>query len=283
MLKEMRKVKPERGQRPAAGPSTKPAAVFLLSRRGAVAAAAMAGAIALSTLLPQAGRAAEFKLVEGGQFELCRRYAENLALFSKLPRWPCEIPLDRRFSEFREVPWEALDPGEHLDVVEEIVKRLLDRKILLFDHFIFGNEIKAEDRARENQIWQRARPEIMAKIEAGEVGLGRARIDLNHDGAADTVYRFGRSRCEAPYPEPHRSFYWTYHVLERDEPFLSAEMRLHAQDPYDAFYHRGRIYFARPVSGGGLLVMEPQMVRNGNEYGVIRVCDFETLKQGDDQ
>lgn len=245
------------------------------------AAAVLVGAIAMSASAANPAFAVEFKLVKGQQFELCRRYAENLAQFPKLPAFPCEIPVDKRFTEFREVRWETLHPQEHLDIVEEAVKRLLDRKLLMSDRFRYAEEITAEDRARAETLWQDARPEIMAKIEAGDVGLGRARIDINHDGAADTVYRFGRNRCDVPYPEPHRSFYWTYHVLERDQPFLSAEMRRRAGTPFDAFYHRGRVYLAYPSFE--LLVMEPKMVRNGNEYAVIRVCEFEILKQEDDR
>ncbi len=57
-------------------------------------------------------------------------------------------------------------------------------------------------------------------------------------------------------------------------------MRLYAQNPYDAFYHRGHVYLALPLTEA-LLVMEPKMVANKTEFGIIRVCEFDTLEQGE--
>jgi hypothetical protein len=227
-------------------------------------------------------RAAEFRLVKGKQYELCRQLGENLKLFPELRINPqlrinqCEIPFDPRFSDFREIRWESLDPGRHMDVIREINMKKHDRAALL-RRWKWG----PEDEAREAALWERLKPEVEAMIAAGEVGLGRTRMDLNHDGKLDTVYRYGRFRCDVRYPEPHQSFAWTYSVLQRDDPDLNWALRGRAGFPYFAFYFEGRVYLARlPAAQEGFYVSEPTWVPQTHGLAMVTVCVFDSIEPG---
>lgn len=233
--------------------------------RAVTALALVAGLAGASAEAPaqdadvQAGSVGRFTLSKGGQYTLCRDFAENLRLLEPLPEDACNIPIDPRFTDFREIRWESLEPAENLDLLREIVIRIADRTGDL-------------DEEGQRRVWEEQRPALMQRIDAGDVELGRAAFDLNHDGTRDTVYRYGRYPCTVPDTERRRSFFWSYHVLQGD---LGRKLRNYSWRGYHAFYHRGRAYLAEFLPQHGMLVIEPAATRGGYGLSMLPVCEFD--------
>ncbi len=210
--------------------------------------------------------AVELKIAKGARYQICREFTENLRSFPTLFKEPpIEVPIDPRFKDFRKITWEALDPKEHEDVLREVTIRNKDR-------------LNRKTKEVQDAIWQEVKPDVLARAQKGDIGLGRTRMDLNHDGVAETVYRYGYNKWPSAYPEPRLVYAWTYHVLERDQPKASRDLRVHSGSPYDAFYHRGRVYLASPGFNFGFSVIEPTDVRIVGGLNMRHVCEIEVTK-----
>ncbi len=212
-------------------------------------------------------QATEFELVKGGRYELCRTFHENLKLFPDLPQTVTEVPLDPRFEDFRPIHWEDLDPLAHERIIREIVIREADWRASRTWPGMSAEEQEA--------AWQDRKDDIVGRAQDDRIGFGRARFDINHDGEAETVYRFGYHQWPARYPEPHMTYAWQYHVMPWDQEKASRQLRRYSTQGFDAFLHKGRVYMTTLGSLRGIVVIEPRDVEIVGSLNLRYVCEFQ--------
>lgn len=158
----------------------------------------------------------------------CERYVQNLNSFKAPPHMTCERKINPEFSEFSEPKWETLDPMAHMDVIEGILRQILEQSAR--NRWRKGNGYQAKLRELYpetptvadmkaagittptiSEMWVKSRKAAIdaewvivgkARLEGmvtlfkeKKRWLGRTRFDINNDGSPDTVYRIGGRGC----------------------------------------------------------------------------------------
>ncbi|HYC44898.1 MAG TPA: hypothetical protein VED01_05375 [Burkholderiales bacterium] len=134
-----------------------------------------------------------YRSTDGNRYEICRLYERNLNRFCGGPVMVCERKIHGAFArEFSAPKWETLAPEAHLEIVAEVIRS----RITVASDCVNGCAVAW----REKQ-WREYRPDLMRKLRQQQVTLARVRLDLNHDGERELVYRLTEGTCE---PEPGR-------------------------------------------------------------------------------
>jgi hypothetical protein len=196
----------------------------------AVRLALVVGAAVLTAAV-QAAYAGSFTLIEGKQYELCREYAKNLAAFPDLSDKTYEWPLDPKLKDFAKPRWEAVDVQQHMDIVKTL--------------YIWSYR-GYEGRFDPEQIWQSKSAEVLADIARDTVRLEMAKIDFNHTGSADIVYRYYHelpARDKANSSGTQAQGYW-YTYRSSLDARLSDQFRTYESFDsfFDSFLFKGRFY-----------------------------------------
>lgn len=206
--------------------------------------------------------AVEFELEKGRQFELCRDMAANLAAFPDLMPEPFDLPFDPKLEDFRWVEWTPLNPVEHVDVLRQSV--------------LWRWNFKGPEEALA--IWEREMSLLLEMAEKGEVLLQEAHFDANHDGQRERVYRFSRLdqyKWPATYDPRGWAPAWHMIVMPEDDAKAHKDMEPHwARGGGVPFYYKGRIFYFDPAF---LNIDEPKRAREGEDFGLIRVCRFKAI------
>ncbi|WP_020592406.1 hypothetical protein [Kiloniella laminariae] len=209
--------------------------------------------------------AAEFQLVKGNQFELCQDYKQNLDYYPELEETPMYIPFHLDFSDFREVEWVDLVPGEYL---EEI-------KIHVQDQWDLRGRLTEEERFVQ---WEKRKDKILQKLAEGTLRLGKASFDANHDGNRETVYRFGQHIWPSLYKEDGFTFAWSLFVRPADDERASQQLRAYSRTPLIPFYYKGRVFYLGGGGGYEFEILEPNELSTLNKVHLRNVCMFKIIK-----
>jgi hypothetical protein len=202
-------------------------------------------------LLPGAAEAGRYVLEEGGRYELCREFAAALAEARSFAPDTWEWPVSPRFPDFRKPRWEVLDPVKERDLTLRLGHDRLAAK-QQSPEVLEGNE----------RLFRQTLEEGFSK---GEVRLERTRVDLDHNGTTETLYRVRLVQGNA----------WGFYLDSTEDPDLASRYHRRAlTSGVDALLHRGRFYLiVNHVPD--LSVVETQRVGPLNELAAIPVCEFD--------
>lgn len=220
--------------------------------------------------------AAEYKLIKGRQFELCRTLEQNLNSFKDQPPMVCERKFNPRFKDFSVPKWEPLDPKANMDLLEQIYKE----KILIG----WGVPRERVDTAWLHQAWEKRKPEVEQKIANRQLSLSKARFDLAHKGEQVTVLKLVDDGCDpvkqfafVNQPDP------TFHVFDENTGKVDPRYRDTVNFTADAFFYQGRIRLATWSGNPNLKGPELDVYETFwtlDEFGIKLhpVCTYRYLK-----
>ncbi len=131
-----------------------------------------------------------YKLVHGKGNPVCRKFGQNLNSFCDQPPMRCELAIHPDFAKDFSFPkWESLDPLANIELVAELVRSLAS-----VAHDCTG---ECDKNWRELQ-WQKYKPKLLEGARYGCIHFSRARLDINHDGRKELVFRLMGKDCPAP-------------------------------------------------------------------------------------
>lgn len=201
-------------------------------------------------------------LEKGSQCTLCqtlKREFENITISEK--RF-CNLSIFLNNSRFTKISWLPLDISSNLEVAREIFLR-----------YQLGLDFLVQE--KRQSFWKNNQSVFKSQVEKGILKIERARFDLDYDKKSETVYRLATYPCKEPQ-KTQVSWYWSYHVLERDDPLLSKHILGYRLSPFEAFTFEGRTYlFFYDPSDNFVGVYEPQSVRDGYDLAMPLVCEFK--------
>ncbi|AQQ67179.1 hypothetical protein Mag101_05655 [Microbulbifer agarilyticus] len=158
----------------------------------------------------------KFKLMVGGQYALCRDYVEmiNMVGYSDIPI--CKREVLPTFPGFRSVKWVQIEDKQEIQRVKEDQVRM-DRKW------------SSSKKEKVDKFWLSEKN----KMDQGDWPvLHMSRIDMDHDGQQETVYRFTVS-------QPHRE---KYDVCTQAESYF---VKFDDEEKNEFIYSKGRGYANR--------------------------------------
>lgn len=178
--------------------------------------------------------AAEYRLIKGRDFELCRALEQNLNVFKDDPPMVCERKFDARFKDFRVPNWEPLDAKENRDLLEQIYKAQFSLAVT-----------KDSDKKFAEEKWLKFKPELEKKLGEGRVFLSKSRFDLAHNGEHVTVLKLVDNGCD---PVKHIRFVNqpdpTLHVFVDDTTELDPRYARTARFMAEPFFYQGRVHLS---------------------------------------
>jgi len=215
--------------------------------------------------------AGSWQLTRGGRYLLCRRFLANLNSFPDLGRFPLVIPIRGDLPYFHKPKWTPLDTTQHFDLVKRLTIREIGSRV---------RDVRYSDPEADHEAWMAEEAKVKREMDAGLLRLEQTRLDFDHDGLRETVYRLARPIGEL------RELPWSYHVLAppsdrrpqvrtTGRSGLDVSTHIEANERFDSFFHEGRFYLVG-VRGSyvGLVVYEPTTVRGGAAVGFVPVCNF---------
>jgi hypothetical protein len=256
-------------------------------RRSAVRArrslVTFAGLACLAPLLLWSGSAHSrtFELIYGKQFALCRAFQNNLAAFPDLSEKTYEWPLDPKLTDFKKPRWRPVDIRQRMDMI---------RMLHEWNYNPLG-DVGEDAPAREkfaNSSWERDSHLIPDAIAKGLARLEGTRLDFDHDGTVDTVYRYFHQIPEVLRPQvatrgPTEGYWYVYLDDGADKAFKPFQEYSRWDVLYDSFLYRGRFYLIA-WQYGQLRISEPHKFLHGTkasdaDFALIEVCRFRPLDE----
>jgi hypothetical protein len=238
---------------------------------------------------------ARYELKKGRQYELCRDYVDALnAMKRKLPM-ACGRHFPPEFEKFSKPKWTPLDPKEQ--------PNSFYRQMYLV---IYQKEITEKG---WTWFWK---DRIQPALESDSAELAKARIDIDHNGVVETVFRFRFTGCEVRKawfrdgilfrdgkglgPEGFQ-----YYVLNEKTGELDPRYGGHTLDSGGGgalsglFYYQGRVYIDKanilpstfshpPKPDGYLKVFEPASRVDSTShlrFGSRQVCTVKVFYEMD--
>lgn len=191
-----------------------------ITRQALLAGAAIA--------LMSAAQAGEYKLIEGGQYELCRDLERNLNTFKDEPPMVCGIRINPDFEDFDVPDWEPMQAKDHVNLLKQ----------LFWEQNIHKGGYTPKAVAKE---WKKYKFVLAEKISLGTVHLWKAQFDIDHDGKMDAVIKVADDQCN-----PVDDFYWptdpNLFVLVPNSNSLNPNFSSLRLFRFDAFLRTGRTY-----------------------------------------
>lgn len=130
-----------------------------------------------------------YKLIHGEGNPVCRKLGKNLNRFCDKPPMRRELAIHPDFSkDFAFPKWEDLDPQANIALAAEA-----HRSWAVVAH---DCKAKCDTEERERQ-WQLVRAQFLEAARQGCLRFSRARIDINHDGKKELVFRLV-GNCSKP-------------------------------------------------------------------------------------
>ena len=222
-------------------------------------------------------------LLKGKHYQICQDIEAGLEKLGGLPERYCGVPLERFGSEFSEIGWEQLDPSENMDIVKEVValRRLSSEGGRLRESARLGPSNK--DRALIDEAWSVMQEITESAIRANYFSLQRSKFDISNSGSQEIVYRFERKSdnytCTSLADEDSAGL-WSYHVLSRDNHFLSRQSAASTLGPGDFIFYRGRPFLLNHMRHG-LAVIETNAVKSRGTFYQLGVCVFRSSQFSD--
>lgn len=168
--------------------------------------------------------AAEYKLVRGQQYELCREFEKNLNSFKNEPPMVCERKLNPEFKNFWKPKWKDVDSQNNMGIINR------------FSEYKYQKN-KYEKTYLKN--WEK----ILTNIDEGVVSLQIAFFDLDFDGRDEPVYKLKPFRCD-PAVEYYVAPIPYLFVMNKNNKILNTKYRRIFRSTYDPFFYKGRIYLS---------------------------------------
>jgi hypothetical protein len=209
----------------------------------------------------QQGRA-NISLGKSYQQKICQALKPELENIKISQKRFCNLSIFLNNSRFTKISWLPLDISSNLEVAREIFLR-----------YQLGLDFLVQE--KRQSFWKNNQSVFKSQVEKGILKIERARFDLDYDKKLETVYRLATYPCQEPQ-KTQVSWYWSYHVLERDDPLLSPHILGYRLSPFEAFIFEGRTYlFFYDPSDNLVGVYEPQSVRDGYDLAMPLVCEFK--------
>jgi len=122
-----------------------------------------------------------YKLVHGKGNPICRKLGENLNRFCDQPPMRRELAIHPDFAkDFAFPKWEDLDPQANIELVAEAHRSWA----------VVAHDCKAKcDTGERERQWQLVRAQFLEAARRGCLRFSRARVDINHDGKKELVFR----------------------------------------------------------------------------------------------
>lgn len=133
--------------------------------------------------------------------------------------------------------WENLDPAAHWDILEQVIRSRAAKVPTSCNE-----ECK---KTWQDKQWRENRPKLTEGIRQGLVKLDRARVDLNHDGKRELVYRLTEGDCKAQPGAEHPGFAGLATLMVYDEARRQYDPRYAEYLTvwrFDALLYQGRSY-----------------------------------------
>ena len=203
----------------------------------------------------EAAEAGRYLLEKGSRYQLCREYAATLAEAGNFAPDTWEWPVSPKFPDFHKPRWEVLEPAVNRDLILRLAQDRLSAKISLPE-------------VRENNI-RLFRQSLKEGFGKGQVRLERTRVDLDHSGTTETLYRIRLGEESA----------WGFYLDKSEDIDLAARYHERAlTNRVDLFLYRGRAYLiVNHVYE--LSIVETQRVEPLNGLAAIPVCEFDYRKE----
>ncbi len=149
----------------------------------------------------------------------------------------CKVKIGEVFRQNFSFPnWEDLDPRENFALIEKFERARIS---------IRNNRTGESEGIWREQEWKKSEVRLVQRIKDKVVRFSRARLDLNHDGKIDLVYRMFDQECQAF--DPDRPVQNVPRLLVMDETtgmFDSSYNRQFAWS-YEVLLFQGRAHLSR--------------------------------------
>jgi hypothetical protein len=184
-----------------------------------------------------------YRLFRGMRFSMCREFENNLNQYCEAPPMLCEIRVAPEFGkDFTFPKWETLDAGANLEMIEKFIRA----RVSVRSDWIG----KPEERSWREKKWKEYEPGLMQRLNEGVIRFSRARVDLNHNGETELVYRLIDRDC--PVSDPAQYHFPTgpkLMVLDEATGEFDQEYTKHLYRAYDVLLHQGRAHLSHFGSG----------------------------------
>jgi hypothetical protein len=203
---------------------------------------------------------AEYKLVKGSQFKMCKMYGENLNSFAEDGPMVCEVSINQKIKDLSMPEWTLVNSSKYNNILL-ILKRAFEDKGLSF-------------------YWPSYPIEIYS-----------AKFDIGHDGKNETVLKLVKKDCSAKHQGRHvmpiSSFLY---ILAKDSEKLNPDYsRLVGERSEDVILYQNRAFLTNWSGAvmpeieknnrlvGYIYVYETFMVRGKFGMGNKPICKYEYL------
>ncbi len=221
----------------------------------------------------------EYKITGGHYLPLCEellRHANQLP-----PPVPGKgqvflvLPFKDKMPDIRTPKWTELDPNEHIKKVRYFASAELNPHSvdISFAEAQSGPVVFDPDDPFREAYEKRQFEKFEKPLAEGMVRFASTRMDFDHDGKAETVYRLalGHWAGVRPSEPPENRFLYGYHVMPRDidvpmaRDFVSGDVELayllrsSRGSSGELLYYQGRsLLIGTGFGGGGPSVIQPQ-------------------------
>lgn len=201
-------------------------------------------------------------LKKGYKEKICQTLKPELENIKISQKRFCNLSFFLNNSRFTKIRWFPLNISNNLEVAREIFLR-----------YQLGLDFLVQE--KRQSFWENNQSVFKSQVEKGILKIERARFDLDYDKKLETVYRLATYPCQQPQ-KTQVYWYWSYHVLEGEDPLLSQHILGYRLSPFEAFIFEGRTYlFFYDPSDNLVGVYEPQSVRDGYDLAIPLVCEFK--------
>lgn len=204
----------------------------------------------------------QLSLSKGQQFNVCNSLEAALnsgPIMSREKFW-CDISNLLKEPIFTKPEWEEIDVVDNLDLAREVFLRS-------WLGFRFSDSEAVEE------FWALRKDLFESEISNGIMRIEVSDFDWNFDGNKDRVYRYTRRVCSEEGESLIFSPTGSYHILERDDPFLAEGTLWHSARSSNAFFFEGRTYFLSLFITGAI-VREPTTLANSSRLAMAPVCEL---------
>lgn len=206
-----------------------------------------------------------YEMMFNNKLQLCRDLVPILGRlkkykFGKAVYTSKSLPFTAADKDFKRPKWQEVSIDDNMDIYHNIISQYINppRYVFEYDRIAKDYRVPLPEGHRQKEtggIYYNLH--LAVKFEemrsAGKLTLLRARIDMNHDGQFETVYRFGSDLMGlAPYrPKDiplEEILVYRYHILgnETGREKLAYDMARRSV-ANDLFYYKGRIVVTLPL------------------------------------
>jgi hypothetical protein len=133
---------------------------------------------------------------------LCREFGRNLNLQCDRPRMVCDQLVAPSMTDLFSLPeWEPLNALASFEWVEKVYRA--QQSFNLPSRLSAWRSPPGEDPAlrqkeleHNERLWRERETEVRSKVASGQLRASRARIDIDHNGSRELVYRVDDSSCD---------------------------------------------------------------------------------------